>query len=342
MIQRIVHLTPAHQNKKIDLRVQLSFRLTFFVWMAFVCLILPSESHPNDFFDIQLPEDDLQRIADGTLTLMAFTVLPDITTGSLSISNEGSDDPGIWQSTFGGGFTISDNFPLYLEGTVGYSRYDPKFLATRGESERRIKIKWNSFSATGGIGWDFPIIQSKELKLRPIFNFTLGYITTDVALGRDLLKSEYDIDLKALDGGTKNAFGLGGGIMLDYEHYRKDYEIDLEARYSYIKLQSFGGTTDSLKGDSETNALSLWARWRAPTGINLLQRPLRYVLETSSTHFFGPQRGALGFNKLSSVGAGLELDSSAFKVIVTRTRLVGRYIFGNNVSGYSIGLAVSF
>jgi len=39
---------------------------------------------------------------------------------------------------------------------------------------------------------------------------------------------------------------------------------------------------------------------------------------------------------------GLELDSSAHDVFITRTRLVGRYRVGNNVSGFAISLAVSF
>lgn len=42
------------------------------------------------------------------------------------------------------------------------------------------------------------------------------------------------------------------------------------------------------------------------------------------------------------LGAGLELDSSAYDVFITRTRLVGRYVFGTNVRGFSVGLAVSF
>ncbi|PJI51908.1 hypothetical protein CTI14_51550, partial [Methylobacterium radiotolerans] len=33
----------------------------------------------------------------------------------------------------------------------------------------------------------------------------------------------------------------------------------------------------------------------------------------------------------------LELDSSAYDVFITRTRLVGRYVFGTNVSGFSVG-----
>jgi hypothetical protein len=50
----------------------------------------------------------------------------------------------------------------------------------------------------------------------------------------------------------------------------------------------------------------------------------------------------LGFNYLSSVGAGLEVDSSAYDMIVTRTRLVARYAFGENVKGFALGLAMSF
>jgi len=317
-------------------------RLVLFTGVVCVCLLVSPKGYANDIFNIQVSEDDLQKIADATLTLLAFTVLPDITTSSLSITADKSDDPSIRQTTLGGGFTVSDSFPLYLEGTVGYSRYDPTFVATRGSERRNISLKWNSFAATGGIGWDFPIIQSNELKLRPIFNFTLAYLSTDVALGRDFLEAKYDIDLEALDGGNRNAYGLGGAIMLDYEHYRKDYEIDLELRYTYIHLQSFGGTITSLEGSSETNTASLWARWRAPTGITILKRPFRYVLETSISSFFGPQRGALGFNNLASVGAGFELDSSVYKIIITRTRLLVRYFFGDNVSGYSLGIAVSF
>ncbi len=74
----------------------------------------------------------------------------------------------------------------------------------------------------------------------------------------------------------------------------------------------------------------------------MLQRPLRYVLESSFTSYFGPQRGALGFDHLASVGAGFEIDTSAYSGIISRARLVGRYVLCDNVSGFSIGLAASF
>ena len=65
------------------------------------------------------------------------------------------------------------------------------------------------------------------------------------------------------------------------------------------------------------------------------------MLEYAFTRYFGDQP-SLGFSNLHSIGAGLELDSSGHDIFITRTRLVGRYRFGNNVSGFGISLAVSF
>lgn len=65
------------------------------------------------------------------------------------------------------------------------------------------------------------------------------------------------------------------------------------------------------------------------------------MLEFAHTRYYGDQAGILGFDYLSSDGLGLEIDSSFYDVIITRTRLVGRYAFGNNVAGVSVGLAVS-
>ena len=69
---------------------------------------------------------------------------------------------------------------------------------------------------------------------------------------------------------------------------------------------------------------------------------MRYVLEGAHTEYLGEQRGKLGFDSLSSVGLGIEMDSSKYPVFITRTRLVARYMFGNGTSGYGVGLAMSF
>lgn len=282
---------------------------------------------------------------DGILTLMGFTVLPDVTTSSLSITDAQSGNPGLQQTTLGGGFTVSQDFPLYLEGTVGYSRYDPKFIASDGDDTLVVPVKWNSLSLTGGVGWDFPLTENGELKLRPIFNFTFGHIESDASILARLLEEGLVSDSDSLDflkHSRINAYGFGGAIMLDWEHYRESYEVDVELRYTNIQLRSYDSKYSSVEGSSDANIVSLWTRWRAPTGITIMNNPLRYVLEGSNTTFLGAQRDVLGFNYLSTIGVGFELDSSDYPVFITRTRLLYRYTFGENVSGHTIGLAVSF
>ncbi|WP_313624272.1 hypothetical protein [Achromobacter sp.] len=291
---------------------------------------------------VRLTEDDLQKRANGVLALMSYSIVPDITTSSLNIrggSGSTSGSTGFYMTQLGGGDTVSKSVPIYLEGVIAASRYDPTFVATQGAESRSIPTKWNSVSATGGVGWDFKL--TDELKLRPIFNFALGNVTSDLRAASWYVGQRTGREIDFLDRGSLNAYGLGGSLMLDYEHYRPGYEVDVELRYSDIRLQSFDSSS-AVKGNAVAQSANLWARYRAPTGITMLQRPLRYVLELTHSEFLGDQRGALGFDRLTALGAGLELDSSAYDMIITRTRLVGRYVFGNNVSGFSVGLAVSF
>ena len=298
------------------------------------CALAPALAFGQAF---DMTGGNIQKRVNGVLALMGYMLTPDVTTGSLSISNDATGNPDFGMTTLGGGFTMSKEFPLYLEGTLGYSRYDPTFIASNGLVERSVAAQWDAYSATGGIGWDFPLAEG--LVLRPIFNLSYGRVESNVAAtGQTPAGAEIDF----LRDGRLNSYGLGGSLMLDYERHRPGNEIDVELRYTNIYLQSFGGSSTAVKGNADAQSVSLWARWRAPTGATMLERPLRYVLEFAHTTFFGDLDGVLGFNYLSSVGTGLELDSSARDISVTRTRLMARYKFGEHVTGWSVGLAISF
>jgi hypothetical protein len=283
----------------------------------------------------------LQQRANALLTVMGFGLTPDVTTGSIGITDTSTGDARIQTTSLGGGFTVSESVPLYLEGTAGYSRYDPKFLVTDGTETRTIPTRWNSLTVTVGVGWD--VVLAQDLKLRPILNATYGRIVSDVTIGAAIADFRNpDADFEFLQNGHLNAAGLGGSLMLDYERYRPEGEIDAELRYTSIQLRSRGSTSLAVEGTSLARSLNLWTRWRAPTGWVMFERPVRYVLEYAHTTFYGDLDGALGFDHLNSVGAGLELDTSKYDSIVTRVRLVLRYKFGPNVRGAALGLAVSF
>jgi hypothetical protein len=304
--------------------------------------LVPGLAHAQATPGFRIAGANVQKHANGVLALMSYSVVPDLTSSSLSINNTSTEDPGIVMSQLGGGFTISKSFPLYLEGAIAYSRYDPTFIATNGTESRPLPTRWNTVSGTIGVGWDFPLTANKELVFRPIFNASLGNVSSDLSVAKLVVEQATDRQINFLDHGSLNAYGLGGSVMLDWEHYREKYEIDVELRYTNIHLQSFGGTSSGVTGTATAQTANLWARWRAPTGMRALDRPVRYVLELSHSHYLGSQAGVLGFNYLTTVGTGLELDTSAHEIFVTRVRAVVRYVFGNNVSGFSLGLAASF
>jgi hypothetical protein len=280
---------------------------------------------------------DLQKLANAVLAVMGFTVTPDVTTGSLSIVNQETGNPNFKQGSVGGGFTVSRTHPLYLEGTAAYARYDPTFVVSNGQVQSSVSVKWDSTSVSGGVGWDFALAAA-GWTLRPIFNFSLGGITSSRADGAPPPGGP---QFEFLRDGDLNAFGLGGSIMLDYERYRPENEIDLELRYSNIYLQSFDSAA-AVEGHASAESASVWARWREPTGLQVFGLPLRYVLEYAYTRFLGDLEGVMGFEDIHSFGIGLELDSSKHDIFVTRTRLLARYKVGNNVDGWAVGIAVSF
>ncbi|WP_231971156.1 hypothetical protein [Polynucleobacter necessarius] len=123
--------------------------------------------------------------------------------------------------------------------------------------------------------------------------------------------------------------------MIDYENYQPDQEIDIELRYTNIPVRTFDSST-AAQDSADSQSVALWARSRIPTPITLLYRPLRAVFELAHTEFLGDLREALGFDSLSSIGTGIELDRSASDLIFSRLRVVFRYQFGQNVHGISI------
>ena len=283
---------------------------------------------------------NVQKLANGIVGVMSHTVAPDVTTSSLVISNSSTSDAGLSLTQLGGGFTLSKSVPLYLEGNAAYSRYDPVFVVSDGSEERRVPLKWDSFSVSGGIGWDFPL--SEHWVIRPIFNFTLGRVVSDLKIGKFWVDNNSNADLSFLDGGKLQVYGLGGALMLDYEKFAPEADDDLEIRYTQVQLRSYGSTTLGVVGTAKSESISIWARKRVPTGWGTVwDRPVRYVYEVASTRYLGDE-AEVGLEQMNSIGFGLELDASALDRWATRWRVVARYKFGPSTQGWALGLAISF
>lgn len=285
-------------------------------------------------------QNNLQNRANHVMMIMGYSLTPDVTTGSLSIADKSTQDPALRMISLGGGDRISEDFPLYVEGTMAINRYNPTFQTMSDQGNTlMIPVNWSSISATGGIGWDFPI--TKELRIRPVANLTIGHVESDLSVASRVIENQTGVDLEFLKKGRLNSYGVGGSLMLDYENYKPERDLDLEVRYTNIPLHSFDSSR-AVKGHASSQSLSIWTRSRIPTGTSFFDMPIRHVIELAHTQFLGDMRGAIGFNYLSSIGTGIEFDRQDNGVIFSRVRMLVRYQFGENVKGWSIGMAASF
>jgi hypothetical protein len=271
--------------------------------------------------------------------IMGYSLTPDVTTGSLSISDNATNNPGLQMTSLGGGGTISESTPIYLEGTIALNRYDPTFILSGGTTSESIPVKWTSISATGGIGYSFSL--TKEWRIIPVFNLSIGHVESDLSVLARVAEDRTGINFDFLKGGRLNALGLGGSVILDYEDYHPEQEIDIELRYTNIQLNSYQ-SSEALEGQVNSQSVNLWTRRRTPTNFTLFDKPIRHVMEFAHTQFLGDLRGALGFNSLSSIGTGLELNIKDYPLFFERARVMARFQFGANVTGWSLGFAASF
>jgi hypothetical protein len=286
-------------------------------------------------------DNRLRDYAQGALTVLGFSVVPSETASTLAIDSGEPGDFGFVAGQFGGAFTVGDSFPLYLEGFLGYSRYDPDFVFNATGDDLSLPGKWTGFSATGGVGWDFPL--TDRLTLRPMANIALGHVESDVSVIGRIIESETGLPTGDFEDGRVSAYGYGGSVMLDFEDYTPEREIDVELRYTHIRLESFDASVERLETSSDAVTLGLWSRLRVPTGLTLFSEPLRAVGETAFGWYLGDQKVVLDSPWLGQVGAGLEIDFAQVGIVpISRGRLVGRYVFGDGVQGFSIGLGASF
>ncbi|EHL98955.1 hypothetical protein HMPREF9946_03395 [Acetobacteraceae bacterium AT-5844] len=290
----------------------------------------------------------IRQTVNGVLGLLSYSAVPDNSASAVQIDRGvGTDenDSGITMGQLGAGFTVSESFPLYLEGFLGYARYDPVFVFSDGAAQRRLPTRWNSVSGTVGIGYDIRL--AENLYLRPILNGTIGYVGSDAALAGAYLDYRFDRQVEFLTRGQVTSYGVGGALMLAYYDHLPAREIDIELRATHMHLEAFHSTGGVADGQADSTTVNLWARYRWPTGMEIFQRPVRWVTEATGSYFMGDQKKALGLAWLGKVGGGIELDFSAheigaFGLNLQRLRLVGRYVFGEDVQGFSIGLGMSF
>jgi hypothetical protein len=286
----------------------------------------------------------------GVLGLFGYNVVPDGAANALSITRgttiSGDGAKTLTLSQFGFGYQVSESFPLYLENYLGTARYDPRTYISGGTETRSVPLRWNNLALTLGVGWGIQL--TEYISLTPIINGSLGYAASDASLLGSFVNWRTGREVSALTDQHMNVYGMGGSLLLGYADFRPERDIEVQLRYTQIRLESFGDTPQRIGGTSTARTLGLWGRYRAPIGVEAFGRPMRWVSDNSVSLYLGDQREALGFAWSVKVGAGIEFDIGrhefgALGLTVSRVRLMGYYFYGDGgITGTSIGIGMSF
>lgn len=286
----------------------------------------------------------VEQQAAGVLSMLGISVVPDSAASALDMRatlGRGSNMD-FQASQISGGFTWSEDTPLYLEGSIGYDRYNPDLLMSDGVESGRLRPRWTGVAATGGVGWDFRL--GEHLWLRPIVNLSLGQVVSDTQVVAQFIANHLDADeLHFLRDGGLTVGGYGGSLALVYNQmWESGTEADAVLRYTNIRLEPVGGDKD-IVASASAETLALWTRLRTPTRLEAFERPVRAVYELSGSWLMGDQGEVLNTDWLVQVGVGLEVDVAETSLPwITKGRIVFRYSRGEHLDGYGLGLAVSF
>lgn len=292
----------------------------------------------------------LQPRNGGVLGLMGYGAIPSASASTLQVNRKTTGpeegDPTLTLSQLGFGFEVDETFPLWLEIYASYTRYDPRAVL-QGEATRNASVRWNNFTGTVGIGWDFYLADS--LYVTPILNLAAGYAASDTSLASTFIAWRRDrTEESALSDVRANVWGIGGSLMLTYFDYSVVRQIDFQARYSQLRLQTFGDSLPAARGSATSSTFGVWGQYRWPTGIEVFRRPLRWVVTGAASYYFGRQKQVTGFAWSTTIGGGIEFDVGRLQVgvgplEVSRVQFTLNYLYADgNITGGSFGLGISF
>lgn len=282
---------------------------------------------------------DEARVADGMLGMLAWTVTPETTASGITVGGgTGGGEDTLNFVQIGVGERVLADTPLYLEGFLSLSSFNPDYVVGSDAGPVQVGGRWSSAAGTLGVGWEFPL--ADNLVFRPIVNVAFGQVTTRPRF-TPILPGGGEPSQRLLEDDDLYAFGWGGSLMLDYELRRPGYEVDVELRWTEIELVSVDGTRGYDQASARAAAAGIWSRLRIPTPLQAFERPVRAVFELAHTEFLGDQ-AEIGFRRLSQVGVGGELDFSATGLPLDRARIVGRFLVGSESVGGSLGFGFSF
>ncbi|BAN24965.1 hypothetical protein [Caballeronia insecticola] len=283
------------------------------------------------------------RLGSGYAQILNLTATQDISSSHLDIS-DGAVPQTLTVTRIpyeGSLLTFSDRNSVGWRVSAGYFRQKDEFnIGAPNGQAGSITGKWSAFSATGGL-----FLKSK---LGYGFTFEPGVDFSVARLLNDASYAGVATGLKpVLDGPLfnwhENAWLITPNAALEWSaNLAPAQKLTVRGHIAWSWISSFDESDPLLRFRQTAGSWSVQSTYSAPVGVQLLGRPLNYVIDAGYGGFFGPNRDALGFSKLANVGGGFELPLSRDNAQSKRLRVGAAYLFGPHVKGWTVSLDLTY
>jgi len=232
---------------------------------------------------------------------------------------------------------------LYTEGVLGYARASQNandiYSGVIPGLETSVDANWKTYGGLIGVGPEFRIIEG--LSIAPILNGGIAYIKNDADYGGPGASTSAQL----LDGLAFNWDGWtasgGGALRADWvKPLGRNYELEVVGRYDIRWVQTFDADNSAQEFSTRYQMITLRADVVGPTGWAPFHRTLYWRALTGYRHFF--EGSLFDVHDIVLAGGGFEYDVDGILPIGKRLGVRGGVIFGEDITGYTVGLAVAF
>jgi len=318
-----------------------SVQLSVTLLMAIFCLPLKAQTIADlrDEISRNLTE---QKTAKSTTGLVTITSNFELSGAHFNIDDESSSKLTTltlpYQDLFGTG---DGSVGLYVEGLLGYATttqttadlYEGAFPG----NATSVKSRFDVLSGLLGAGPAFEL--SPGLTIAPIVNVGIAYLSNDTDYGGP---------------GAALTAAIADGIAFNFESWiatlgvagraqwivplRGDLEFTAVLRYDIRWSETFDTDDPAQDFSARTQFLTLRSDLTGPTGWQMLGNSVRWRATAS---YIGIVEGeffqSTGY---ASLGGGIELADNL--PLGSTLSITGAVIVGDNITGWSLGLGLSF
>ena len=287
------------------------------------------------------------RYASFVAALVDLTDDTELSSAQLTIDGPPELELGVTKLPYRSKFDLTDLSPdLYVEANLGYlsgrARFDDLWSGSAPGLETRVDSKWKALSGFAAVGLEFPVL-TDGLSVTPLLNTSLSYVENDADFsgpGAELTQAVTDGILFNWNA-TLAAFGSAVRVAFDGD-VSDSVRIESVARYDLRWVETIDSTDSAQDASTSIQRLTLRADLIGDTGWTAFDHGIDWRTICGYTRFLDRTGDDLGFDEYFELGLGLETALDGELGPLSRLSMSGSILFGDELSGWTIGGGVAF